>query len=77
MITGKNFTVADGLNVQTQQVQQWAKVLKPEVVQQLNDWLAQRNANLPPDACGFDVTRGTDMDQFIQNMIFEYTHTPL
>lgn len=65
---GREFSLAEGLNIQDKQFKQWSTKLKPEVAERLHREIIEQNRTLPSDACGYDVWRGTEMDAFLYNL---------
>ena len=63
------FTVARGLAVQARHLSEHKARLCPEAYADLCAYVAERNAALAnkPDATGYDVARGSDLDAFIAN----------
>ena len=59
-----NFTTAEGIAIQTVQLNKWKKVLKPEVFEKLKAFAVKNNDNARN---GFDITRGDDLNNFIVN----------
>ena len=68
-ITGRDFSLEQGLAVQTFDIQKWAKVLTPAAQQRLQAQAIYQNKLLPSDACGYDIWRGQDIDEYIQNTL--------
>jgi hypothetical protein len=62
----ENFTVAEGIKVQTQQLKQWESVLKPEISAKLNEIVTSKNHLAKT---GYDVFRGVDIDMVIANQL--------
>lgn len=58
------FTVEDGINVQTEQLNNWGKVLIPEVFDALKEY-ATRNNHLAKT--GYDIIRGSDLSNYVHN----------
>lgn len=61
------FTMQDAMNVQSEQVARWAKVLNTEALLMLEKGIAERNSKGYKTA--YDVFRGVDIDMFIHNEI--------
>lgn len=73
-------SVVEGINIQQRQIEQWALVLKPEILKELREEAAYRNKLLfrsndrnsklkhpNPPWTGFHVWRGTMIDSWIAN----------
>lgn len=67
MDTKKEFTLIDGLNTQMKQLLSWKKKLNAECYDSLLGYAAKENERLSPNASGYDVVRGTDLDRHIGN----------
>ena len=63
----KQFTLLDGLNIQMQQLLVWKGKLNQECFDSLMGYAARCNETLAPDATGFDVVRGGDLDRYVAN----------
>lgn len=61
-------TVIHGLKIQNQQLAQWKKVLKAAVYRRLYCEAKTHNSKMEAGATGYDVWRGSDLDQFIANV---------
>lgn len=59
------FTVQDGIDVQTKQLEQWAKVLKPEIHESLVIHATAKN-HLAVD--GYQIARGGKLDVMVSWM---------
>lgn len=66
MKTDLEFTVADGLKVQSEHLARWAKLLKPEIYAKVAEEAARQNQRRMDS--GLDVWRGTDINQFVMNL---------
>lgn len=64
-----HFTVQQGFNVQIQQLNEWKSILKPEKYDQLLRWID--GCNMSPMKSGYEVVRGTDIDNWIMNNLME------
>jgi hypothetical protein len=62
----KTFTISAGVQIQMQQLAQWETVLKPVVHAELVKWATKYN-NDPKLKSGYNVTRGSDLSNFVQN----------
>lgn len=60
-----NFTVADGIIIQTSQLQRWEKLLKPEVFKRVAR-AARRNNSKAKN--GYEICRGTQIEEIILNL---------
>ena len=60
----KEFTVEDGIRVQTNDLERWEKVLKPEVFEDLKKWVTKKN-HLATN--GYGICRGTYLANFVEN----------
>jgi hypothetical protein len=69
LIFNKHFTVASGIAVQNEQLARWEKKLVPALYADLVNKCNEENEKLThcPDATGYNVYRGGDMDGFIFN----------
>ncbi|MBN1183461.1 MAG: hypothetical protein JXB49_14305 [Bacteroidales bacterium] len=65
------FTVEDGIKVQTKQLERWAKVLKPEVFEDLRSFAIINNDKAHD---GYGITRGCDLEYFILNYQYSVTN---
>jgi len=61
------FTIEDGIAVQKKQLEQWKTVLKSEVYEALVKWATKYNDHLALRS-GYDVTRGSDLTNFVCNI---------
>ena len=68
------FTIADGIAVQRTQLKRWKKVLSPKIYRELEMALDVAN-ELRNYKSGYDVVRGTDIDQVLMN--FMYNDSPI
>lgn len=62
----KRFTIKDGIKTQTAQLKRWQSILKPEKFEMLQKWATSTNHEAKK---GFDVVRGTDLDNFVHNSL--------
>jgi hypothetical protein len=63
-------TVAEGIEIQRQDLERWAKVLKPECHVHLAFWCAKHNAELRRAGfTGYDVKRGDHLWEFVANRL--------
>ncbi len=60
----KEFTVADGIKYQAEQLAKWKTVLIPEVYAALEEYATRNNHEAKS---GYDVRRGVDLDNYIGN----------
>ena len=68
------FTLEDGLNVQLKQLNRWKRVLNDTTFRQLHNKCKEENQMLMEQTekpNGYDVWRGTNMDQFISNIAYD------
>ena len=63
----ENFTKAMGIKIQTKQIADWGRLLKPVVLSDVKAEAQRRNENLPDEASGYDVWRGTSIETFVIN----------
>jgi len=66
MSSTNNFTVIDGIKVQSEQLKKWEQVLKPSVFKELKKWATKDNLD-PRHKDGYTILRGQSMESFIQN----------
>ncbi len=72
--SSKTFSTDEGLKVQKQQLDRWAKVLKPSVFKRLLAFVEASNATKMQtilNPCGHDLKRGGDLDQFVSNIMYQ------
>lgn len=62
----EEFTVQDGIKVQTGQLEQWAKVLKPEIFESLVIHATAKNHEAKD---GYQIARGNDLDMMVHWMM--------
>jgi hypothetical protein len=60
----EEFTIEQGIEVQTRQLEQWEKLLKEEVYNDLKAWAVSTNSEAKT---GFSIRRGNDLDNYIGN----------
>lgn len=60
----KEFSVADGIRIQQQHLEQWKLLLKPDVYANLVLY-AERDNGKARD--GYDICRGTDLNNYLLN----------
>lgn len=63
----KDFTVEKGIEVQTEQLAKWKKILNYHTYFQLDLECMKRNAS-PELETGYDVFRGSHIDNFVHNL---------
>jgi hypothetical protein len=63
----KPFTLADGLRVQAAQMRDWESKLNAACYAALWHHVQQDNAKLHMNSDGYNVLRGTSLDEFIFN----------
>lgn len=61
----QEFTIANGISVQTRSLNMWKALLKPEVYQQVEEWALAENNKAKT---GYDIKRGQDIDTYILNI---------
>jgi hypothetical protein len=66
MVENHQFTVQDGIRVQTEQLAQWAKVLKPEIHESLVIHATAKNHEAED---GYGIVRGSRLPILIERMI--------
>ena len=64
MRESKDFTVADGIEVQTEQLKRWKSKLLPHVYKAVHERTIRDNDKA---TCGYEIFRGTDIDTLILN----------
>lgn len=62
----QRFTVQNGIEIQTEQLKNWIKVLKPDVYKKLKDWATKNNKSTNT---GDDITRGQILDTFVHALM--------
>lgn len=67
--TKQTFTVQDGIETQQAYLAKWKKILNTEAYTKLAARCQYENTKLGTESTGFNVFRGTDLDQYIQNHI--------
>lgn len=60
----KEFTVNDGIKVQTEQLFRWKSVLIPEVYDSLEEYAKRNNHKAKT---GYDICRGSELDCYVAN----------
>jgi proline dehydrogenase len=62
-------SIKDALVIQAEQIEEWKTILNDETIKVLTEEAAKQNKvlMLVEDATGFDVWRGTDIDNFLAN----------
>lgn len=63
------FTVADGIRVQRQQLAEWQTVLKPDVYKILEE-LATKDNDKAKD--GYGIVRGSELNNYVQNLAIKF-----
>ncbi len=61
-----SFSVKDGIEIQTEQLKDWKKVLQPKVYKSLVKFATEDNSKAKT---GYDICRGTDFTNYIQNYV--------
>jgi len=67
----KEFTIKQGLEYQANDLKFWESILNPAVFAKLSYAVMHANANLPY-ATGYDVVRGTTLQNWVLNYDNEY-----
>ena len=62
----KEFTIENGIEIQSMQLAGWKELLKDEVFEDLKTWATENN-HLKTN--GYAIVRGTDLDNYIANYI--------
>jgi hypothetical protein len=60
-------SLQDGLRIQNSQMDEWRKKLNYRCFKSLNAKVQEANFSLGDHSTGFDVFRGTDIEQFVLN----------
>lgn len=60
----KNYTVAEGIAVQTENLRQWKGILKPEVFERIKALAITNNHTA---TTGYDICRGSDISNLVEN----------
>ncbi len=68
----KEFTTFEGLVIQREQLEKWKLLLKHEVYTALEAWATQYNEH-PLVKDGYDICRGSELDNFIANFFNKRT----
>lgn len=63
----QEFTVEDGITIQTEQLERWKAVLLPEVYTALEEYTTRDNNKAKS---GYDICRGTDITTYISSYTF-------
>lgn len=66
----KELEIQKGIDIQTEQLGRWKQVLKPEVFENLKAWATEKNHE---KASGYDVVRGSSLDNYIANYANDFT----
>jgi hypothetical protein len=67
-MTPKQFTIEQAIAVQQRQLNEWQKVLKPEIFRELKRIIDEKTEREKHDyKFGYEVMRGTDIDAAIWN----------
>jgi len=64
----KNYTINDGLKVQSENIVSWANVLNEKALRLLREKVDEENKKLTANSSGYDVFRGSDITNFIENL---------
>jgi hypothetical protein len=65
----EEFTVQDGITIQTNQLNKWKTILIPEVYEALEEYAKRNNDKAKT---GYDICRGGDLDNYIGNYMLGY-----
>lgn len=65
----KNFKPEAAIQIQTEQLNNWKKVLLPEVYKALVEYATQDNAKAKS---GYDICRGSSLSCFVENYALGY-----
>lgn len=63
------FPLAEGLRVQQDHLTPWLRVLRPGPAKELARLVAEANSTLTSSSTGYDVLRGTQLNELIHNKI--------
>lgn len=69
----RQFSYADGLAIQQQDLERWKRVLTPTAFERLRLWTAAETGKVNPSPfdAGYSVPRGQDITDFIMKMTYE------
>lgn len=65
-VKNESFSVKDGIEIQTEQLKDWKKVLQPKVYKSLVKFATKDNSKAKT---GYDICRGTDFTNYIENYV--------
>ena len=65
----KTLSTEDGIRIQTEQLEGFKRILKPEAFELLRKLATTRN-NVAEN--GYDVLRGTDLDNILHNQVMRF-----
>ena len=70
----EKFTYEQAYEIQQQQIEEWAQVLKPEMTQRLREEATRQNqltvsSGLKDEELARNVWRGTSINEFIHNVL--------
>lgn len=68
--SSREFSVADAIEIQKEHLAQWKELLKPKVYKDLEKWATAKNHL---KKTGYDVMRGSSLDNYIANYKNSYT----
>lgn len=66
----EEFTVEAAIAIQTDHLKEWKKLLKTKVYKNLEAWATENNHK---KKTGFEVVRGTQLNNYIANYFNKYT----
>lgn len=67
----KDFTKEEAIEIQKEQLKKWKSILKPIPFLTLKIWCWNNNKKAKS---GYDVKRGTDIDNFLHNLMIKETN---
>lgn len=68
-MTTNEFTVEEGIVIQSEQLALWKRILVPEVYDALEEYATRNNHKAES---GIDICRGTSLDSYINNYMLGY-----
>lgn len=71
MDTNNTFAISDGIRFQREDMLRWKSILKVSKFNRLCKWIIEQNNKLSYEHTGYDVTRGTEIDNWIQNNLMD------
>lgn len=67
----EHFTTTEALRVQSSQLSDWKEILNKETYSLLYNHCMQKNKELVGEDCGDKVFRGSDIDDYILDLVYE------